>query len=68
GNSHGSFSTIGRNLAGFIQREIAARTSLTDCRTHERTWDVLRLTRMPVALIDVGYITNQNDAELLNDP
>lgn len=68
GNSHGSFSTIGRNLAGFIQREIAARTRLSDCRTHERTWDVLRLTRMPVALIDVGYITNSVDVETLNDP
>ncbi|MAU82939.1 N-acetylmuramoyl-L-alanine amidase [Gordonia sp. Z-3] len=67
GNSHGSYSTIGRNLAGFIQREIVARTSLTDCRTHERTWDVLRLTRMPVALIDVGYITNSADVALLED-
>ncbi|WP_040509349.1 N-acetylmuramoyl-L-alanine amidase [Gordonia soli] len=68
GNSHGSFSTIGRDLAGFIQREIAARTPLTDCRTHERTWDVLRLTRMPVALIDLGYFTNPNDIEILRDP
>ena len=65
GNSHGSFSTIGRNLAGFIQREIVARTGLTDCRTHERTWDILRLTRMPVALIDIGYITSPEDAALL---
>ncbi|MDT0221787.1 N-acetylmuramoyl-L-alanine amidase [Gordonia sp. AC31] len=62
-----SYSTIGRNLAGFIQREIAARTPLSDCRTHERTWDVLRLTKMPVALIDVGYITNPNDAAVLAD-
>ncbi|MFW0793133.1 N-acetylmuramoyl-L-alanine amidase [Gordonia sp. CPCC 205515] len=68
GNSHGSFSTIGRNLAGFIQREIVARTGLTDCRTHERTWDMLRLTRMPVALLDVGYITNPADRAALNDP
>lgn len=68
GNSHGSFSTIGRNLAGFIQREIVARTGLTDCRTHERTWDILRLTRMPVALIDVGYITSPEDAAVLDDP
>ncbi|MFW0783729.1 N-acetylmuramoyl-L-alanine amidase [Gordonia sp. CPCC 206044] len=68
GNSHGSFSTIGRNLAGFIQREIVARTPLSDCRTHERTWDVLRLTRMPVTLIDVGYITNPTDATVLDDP
>ncbi|MEO9330644.1 N-acetylmuramoyl-L-alanine amidase [Gordonia aurantiaca] len=67
GNNQNSFSSIGRNLAGFIQREIVARTSLTDCRTHERTWDVLRLTRMPVALIDVGYITNPHDAAILGD-
>ncbi|ATD72768.1 N-acetylmuramoyl-L-alanine amidase [Gordonia amicalis] len=65
GNNQNSCSTIGRNLAGFIQREIAARTPLADCRTHERTWDVLRLTRMPVALIDVGYITNPHDAAVL---
>ncbi|NDK90145.1 N-acetylmuramoyl-L-alanine amidase [Gordonia desulfuricans] len=68
GNSHGSYSTIGRNLAGFIQREVAARTPLTDCRSHERTWELLRLTRMPVTLIDVGYITNPDDAEILGDP
>lgn len=68
GNNRGSYSTIGRNLADFIQREIVARTPLTDCRVHERTWDILRLTRMPVALIDVGYITNPDDAKVLDDP
>lgn len=67
GNSHGSFSTIGRNLAGFVQREVAARTPLTDCRTHERTWELLRLTRMPVIILDVGYITNPDDARVLED-
>ena len=29
GNNHGSYSTIGRNLASFIQREIVARTGLS---------------------------------------
>lgn len=67
GNGHGSYSTIGRNLAGFIQREIVARTPLVDCRIHERTWDMLRLTAMPVVLIDIGYITNPGDAALLVD-
>ncbi len=38
GNSHGSVSTIGRNLADFVQRELVARTGLRDCRTHGRTW------------------------------
>lgn len=68
GNSHGSSSMIGRNLSGFIQREIVARTGLADCRTHQRTWDILRLTRMPVSLIDIGYLTNPADAGKLNDP
>ncbi len=65
GNSHGSVSTIGRNLADFIQREVVARTGLRDCRTHGRTWDLLRLTRMPTVQVDVGYITNPRDRSML---
>jgi N-acetylmuramoyl-L-alanine amidase len=65
GNSHGSVSTIGRNLADFIQREVVARTGLRDCRTHGRTWDLLRLTRMPTVQVDIGYITNPRDCGLL---
>lgn len=65
GNSHGSASTIGRNLADFIQREIVARTGLRDCRTHGRTWDLLRLTRMPTVQVDVGYISNPRDRSML---
>ncbi|OBB39581.1 MULTISPECIES: N-acetylmuramoyl-L-alanine amidase [unclassified Mycobacterium] len=65
GNSHGSVSTIGRNLADFIQREVVARTGLRDCRTHGRTWDLLRLTRMPTVQVDVGYITNPHDRATL---
>lgn len=65
GNSHGSVSTIGRNLADFIQREVVARTGLRDCRTHGRTWDLLRLTRMPTVQVDVGYVTNPRDRDLL---
>lgn len=65
GNAHGSVSTIGRNLADFIQREVVARTGLRDCRTHGRTWDLLRLTRMPTVQVDAGYITNPHDRDLL---
>src|SRR5436309_12734961 len=65
GNSHGSVSTIGRNLSDFIQREVVARTGLRDCRTHGRTWDLLRLTRMPTVQVDVGYITNPRDRAML---
>jgi N-acetylmuramoyl-L-alanine amidase len=65
GSPHGSVSTIGRNLADFVQREIVARTGLRDCRTHGRTWDLLRLTRMPTVQIDVGYITSPHDLGML---
>ncbi|MGB3351981.1 MAG: N-acetylmuramoyl-L-alanine amidase [Mycobacterium sp.] len=65
GNSHGSVSTIGRNLADFIQREVVARTGLQDCRVHGRTWDLLRLTRMPTVQVDVGYLTNPKDRATL---
>ncbi|MGE2737274.1 N-acetylmuramoyl-L-alanine amidase [Mycolicibacterium vaccae] len=68
GNSHGSVSTIGRNLADFIQREIVARTGLRDCRVHGRTWDLLRLTRMPTVQVDVGYISNPDDRATLVTP
>ncbi len=65
GNSHGSVSTIGRNLADFIQREVVARTGLRDCRTHGRTWDLLTLTRMPTVQVDIGYITSPRDRAML---
>lgn len=65
GSSHGSVSTIGRNLADFVQREVVARTGLRDCRTHGRTWDLLRLTRMPTVQVGVGYITNPRDRGML---
>ena len=65
GSSHGSVSTLGHNLADFIQREVVARTGLLDCRTHGRTWDLLRLTRMPSVQVDVGYITSPRDRGML---
>ncbi|QNG20737.1 N-acetylmuramoyl-L-alanine amidase [Rhodococcus triatomae] len=68
GNSHGSTSTIGQILSGFIQREIVARTALLDCRTHGRTWDLLRLTNMPTVQVDLGYLTNVGDVAVLTDP
>ena len=68
GSPHGSVSTIGRNLADFVQREVVARTGLPDCRTHGRTWDLLRLTRMPTVQVDLGYITSPRDRDLLVTP
>jgi N-acetylmuramoyl-L-alanine amidase len=50
----GVTSTIGERLAALVQREIVARTGLRDCRIHARTWDLLRLTRMPAVRVEVA--------------
>ena len=65
----GSFpaSAAGARLAGLVQRELVARTPLVDCRSHPRTWDLLRLTAMPAVRIELGYLTHPDDAALLAD-
>jgi N-acetylmuramoyl-L-alanine amidase len=64
----GATSTVGEALAGFIQRELAARTGMLDCHTHPKTWDALRMTRCPAVRIEVGYLTNAHDRAKLTDP
>ncbi|WP_018025056.1 N-acetylmuramoyl-L-alanine amidase [Corynebacterium ulceribovis] len=68
GSTVGKNSLVGEMLSGFIQREIVARTPLGDCRTHARTWDLLRLTQMPTVEVSVGYLSNPHDIEVLTDP
>jgi len=67
-DAHGVRSWVGERFAGLVQREIVARTGLTDLRTHPRAWDLLRRTRMPAVAVEVGYVTNAGDAALLADP
>ncbi|MDQ1681621.1 MAG: N-acetylmuramoyl-L-alanine amidase [Frankiaceae bacterium] len=55
-------SVLGERFASLVQEEIIGRTGLLDCRTHAKTWDLLRLTRMPAVRIDLGYLTNADDA------
>lgn len=68
GSMKGSNSILGEQLSGLIQREIVARTGLVDCRSHARTWDLLRLTRMPTVEVAVGYLTNEDDVAILSSP
>lgn len=68
GNGSGATSTVGEALAGFIQRELLIRTAMMDCRSQGRTWELLRLTRMPTVRIEVGYLTNIGDRRRLLDP
>jgi N-acetylmuramoyl-L-alanine amidase len=62
------YSAAGERFASLVQREIVARTDLLDCRIHPKTWDLLRYTRMPAVRLEVGYLTNVEDAARLADP
>ncbi|TDC66549.1 N-acetylmuramoyl-L-alanine amidase [Micromonospora sp. KC207] len=68
GTDNGVTSATGERLAGLVQREIVARTGLRDCRTHAKTWELLRLTRMPAVRVEVGYLTSPTDRGRLVDP
>jgi len=58
-------SAVGERLAQLMQNEIVARTDLLDCRIHPKSWELLRMTRMPAVRVDVGYVTNVRDAARL---
>ena len=64
----GAWSAVGEHLADLIQREVVARTGLTDCRTHPRAWVLLQRTLMPTVRIETGYLSHEQDAERLADP
>lgn len=67
GTSNGLTSTVGEALAQFIQRELIARTGMVDCGSHPKTWELLRMTRMPAVRIELGYLTNPQDRAKLLD-
>lgn len=64
----GAWSSVGEHLADLIQREVVARTGLTDCRTHPRAWVLLQRTMMPTVRIETGYLSHEQDAARLADP
>ncbi len=68
GSTNGLTSTVGAALAGLIHRELLARTSMHDCRVQARSWELLRLTRMPAVRVEVGYLTHIGDRRKLLDP
>jgi N-acetylmuramoyl-L-alanine amidase len=68
GTTSGVTSTVGERLAGLVQREIVARTGMRNCQTHSKTWELLRLTRMPAVRVEAGYLTSSVDRSRLVDP
>jgi N-acetylmuramoyl-L-alanine amidase len=61
-------SVVGERLADLISREITSRTDLVDGRVHPKSWELLRLTRMPAIRLDAGYLTSPGDAARLANP
>ncbi len=63
-----SRSVAGQALAELLLEEIAVRSSARSCGAHPKAWELLRLTRMPCVHLDLGYLTNPDDAERLGSP
>lgn len=61
----GQHSAYGEQFASLVQKELVARTDLHDCGVYPKTWDLLRITRMPAVRAEVGYLTNPGDRERL---
>ena len=68
GTGSGLSSTVGERLANLVQREIVVRTGMRDCHIHAKTWDLLRLSRMPAVRVDLGYLTSPTDRDRLVNP
>jgi len=64
----GVHSVVGERFANLIQREICARTDLLNCRTHGKSCDLLKLTTAPTVRLDLGYLSNPQDAKRLGSP
>lgn len=58
-------SDVGEEFAGLLHRELIARTNLLDLAVHGRQFELLRLTRMPAVILELGYLTNSDDRQRL---
>jgi N-acetylmuramoyl-L-alanine amidase len=67
-DQHGIHSIVGERFASLVQRELCARTDFTNCRTHAKSWDALRLTKAPAVRVDLGYASNEGDIARLARP
>lgn len=61
-------SYAGQTLARLLVDELTVRTGSLSCGAHPKTWELLRLTRMPCVHVDLGYLSNAADAGRLSQP
>ena len=67
GTGAGASSTVGEQFANLARREVLARTGMLDLGSHPKTWELLRMTRMPAVRLDCGYLSHPVDRLLLLD-
>jgi N-acetylmuramoyl-L-alanine amidase len=60
-------SRSGEAVADKIQHELVG-LGLRDCRSHARSYAILRETRMPAVLVEPVFITNDDEEKKLEDP
>lgn len=61
-------SRVGQEIAGYLHRELIARTRLTDHGVHPRVLEILRLTRMPAVLLEFGDPVDEAEGARRRDP
>lgn len=62
------WSHSGERAAHRIHQAVLGAESLHDCRVQHKTWELLRLTRMPAVWLELGYLSNPDDAARWADP
>lgn len=77
-NSHGETTADGastyyfpRSKAGELAADAVLRElvglGLADCRSHARSYPILKETRMPALLVEPAFVTNPDDEKKLDD-
>ncbi|MCD8509538.1 MAG: N-acetylmuramoyl-L-alanine amidase [Bacillus sp. (in: Bacteria)] len=56
-----------KKLAESLQREMVNRVGMRNRGVIERNLEVIRFTRMPAVLAELGFMTNPNDMEVLRN-
>lgn len=68
GQDGGTISVPGHLAARLFLEGITDRTDLPSRSEHAKTWDMLRMTRMPTVRIVCGNLADPADSSRLNDP
>ncbi len=61
-------NTPAEDFARVVQEQLVLQNGLKDLGIKARNFAVLRLTNMPAILVELGFLSNENDAKLLSQP